>query len=263
MRGLPVPIAALSGVTFLRHAGHLWELTPWLPGSADYEQSPGLEKLRAAMTALAQFHLAVADFPATSPLVSSRATAPAVTHRLTRLRELQSREIDVLMKAIRSDIWPNLASLAREFALQLPRTVSPAIARLAPLADVPLPLQPSIRDIWHDHILFDGDTVTGIIDFGAMQIDTPATDVARLLGSLIGDDDDGWRAGLDAYAAVRPLSDDERRAIPAFDDAGTILALANWVRWIYLDGRQFDNEQQVTDRFRRTLGRLRRQSDEP
>lgn len=59
-----------------------------------------------------------------------------------------------------------------------------AIEQLKPLADVSFRLQPCIRDIWHDHVLFDGDRVTGLIDFGAMQIDTPATDIARLVGSL-------------------------------------------------------------------------------
>jgi hypothetical protein len=39
-------------MTFLSHEGHLWELAPWLPGAADYEKSPRVEKLRAAMSAL-------------------------------------------------------------------------------------------------------------------------------------------------------------------------------------------------------------------
>ena len=125
----------------------------------------------------------------------------------------------------------------------MPRLVPLAIARLAPLADVPLPLQPCIRDVWHDHVLFDGDTVTGLVDFGAMQIDTPATDVARLLGSLVGDDANGWQEGLTAYSAVRPLTEQESLAVVALDTAGTILAVCNWIRWIYVERRQFPDPQ--------------------
>ena len=256
MKILPVPIANRSGKTFERHAGHLWELAPWLPGVADYEKSPRVEKLRAALQALAEFHRAVADFPPTPPLASSRGPAPAITHRLTRLAELQNGGIESLTRAIADMTWPNLAPLARKFAATLPRTVTLAIACLAPLADIPLPLQPCIRDVWHDHVLFDGDTVTGLIDFGAMQIDTPTTDVARLLGSLVGDETAGWREGLAAYSTIRPLTEQESKAVPALDIAGTILALCNWIRWIYVDQRQFDDPPQIIERFARLLGRL-------
>src|SRR5205085_7730253 len=63
-----------------------------------------------------------------------------------------------------------------------------------------LALQPAIRDVHHEHVLFTGDQVTGLIDFGALRIDTPLTDVARLVGSLVGDDAEARRIALDAYA---------------------------------------------------------------
>ena len=89
------------------------------------------------------------------------------------------------------------------------------------------------------------------------DIDTPATDVARLLGSLVGDDASGWQAGLTAYSTVRPLSIQNREAIPALDVAGTILAGCNWIRWIYVDNRQFDDRPLIIERVARLLDRLR------
>jgi len=255
MNILPVPIATTAGATFVRHDGYLWELAPWLPGNADYEKFPRVEKLRAAMTALAQFHLAVANFPTTPPLAPSRDPAPAVTHRLTHLHDLQTGGIDSLTRSIINTAWPDLALLAGQFVVELPRVVPLAIARLAPLADVPLPIQPCIRDVWHDHVLFEGDAVTGLLDFGAMQFDTPATDVARLLGSLVGDDATGWHEGLAAYSAVRPLSNQESLAVFALDTAGTILAGCNWIRWIYVDARQFETPSQIVSRFAQVLKR--------
>jgi len=252
---LPVPIAATDGATFVSHAGHLWELAPWLRGVADYEQSPRREKLRAAMTALAEFHNAVADFRASPPLASSLRTPPAVTMRLTHLYDLQSGGAAALARSITDSHWPELAPLARQFLAALPRAMPLAIEQVAPLTDLQFPLQPCIRDVWHDNVLFDGETVTGLIDFGAMQIDTPATDIARLLGSLVGDDEAGWRDGLAAYSAVRQLSQQETTAVQSLDASGTILAGANWIRWIYIDGRRFKNREQVTKRFRRLVTR--------
>ena len=188
---LPVPIRHDDGESFVQHAGHLWELAPWMPGTADYERSPSVEKLRAAMTALAQFHVAIADFDvAPKRLLAHTVEAPRPRSRaaLTRLRELTHGGINELSRAITDTIWPELAPLARQFVAALPSAVPRAIAQLEPLANVPLPLQPCLRDIWHDHVLFTGDEVTGLIDFGAVDIDTPATDIARLLGSLVGDD---------------------------------------------------------------------------
>jgi Ser/Thr protein kinase RdoA (MazF antagonist) len=253
---VPVQIAATGGDTFVEHAGHLWELAPWLEGVADYEKFPRVEKLRAAMTALGQLHLAAADFP--HPLAPhSAGGSPAVTRRLARLRELQTGGIDALAHSINDATWPELAPLARQFLTTLPRLIPGAITRLMPLADAALPLQPSIRDIWHDHVLFNGDRVTGLLDFGAMQIETPTGDVARLLGSLAGDDANGWREGLAAYSTIRPLSEHETLAVFALDASGTLLAGCNWIRWIYAEGRKFKNRPQVIARFARLLNRIR------
>ena len=107
------------------------------------------------------------------------------------------------------EVWPEFGPMARCFIATLPRILPRAMGRLEPLATVSLNLQPCLRDIWHDHVLFTGDKVTGMIDFGAVDIDTPATDIARLVGSLVGDDAAGWQSGIAAYSDVRPLT--ERR----------------------------------------------------
>lgn len=263
---LPVPIRTNDGTTIVVHAGHLWELTPWLPGKADYEHSPHVERLQAAMTVLARFHIAVADFPL-SPPSASRSTAPALTGRLARLRDLESGGIDRLSRAITETTWPELGPLAREFTAALPHAVPRAIAGLAPLADQQFTLQPCIRDIWHDHVLFTGDRVSGLVDFGAVQVDTPAADIARLAGSFASchpqlrvdegyASNDVWSTALAAYTKVRPLSPQEMAAIPALDAAGTILAGCNWVRWIYIDARQFERPGQVARRLRKIIARL-------
>jgi homoserine kinase type II len=265
---LPVPIKANDGGSFLSVGGHLWELAPWLPGAANYEIAPSEGKMRAAMTALAQFHHATSDF---QPFPENAATLrvaspPALPRRLARLRELNSDRIKILSNAINDTTWPELAVLAHQFITALPHAVPRAIARLEPLTNIALPLQPCLRDIWHDHVLFTGNQVTGLVDFGALDIDTPATDIARLLGSLAPTSPphfaeghrnaSAWQTGLDAYNAIRPLSQNESRAIHAIDAANPILAGCNWITWIYVDRRKFENRQQVLGRFRNIVDRL-------
>jgi Ser/Thr protein kinase RdoA (MazF antagonist) len=259
---LPVPIRTSNGESFVHFSGDLWEFAPWMPGVADYERSPNEEKLRAALSALARFHVAVRDFPcgANSPVAGA---TPAVSRRLTRLRDLVSNGASALSRQISGCIWPELASLAPKFLSMLPRCATLTLAQLEPIATVSLPLQPCLRDIWHDHVLFMNNEVTGIIDFGAVDIDAPATDIARLLGSLVGDDAEGWRHGIAAYSAVRKLTHEEEIAVRALDMSGTVLAGCNWLHWTCSEGRQFENRDQVAERFRRVVDRCKALLGEP
>ncbi|MEX0643158.1 MAG: aminoglycoside phosphotransferase family protein [Pirellulales bacterium] len=255
---LPLPIRATSGESFICDAGHLWELAPWMPGTADYERAPSIDKLCAAMQALAEVHIALADCePSELPdLAATQRVAgpsPAVTRRLVQLHELQRGGADKLSHAVTTANWPELAPLAHRFLAALPAAVPRVIAQLALLADMQFKLQPCLRDIWHDHVLFTGNEVSGLIDFGAVDIDSPTCDIARLLGSLVNDDISGWQTGLAAYSSIRPLSQDDIRAVIAIDSSGTVLAGCNWLRWVYVEGRRFDDHAQVIDRVRRIV----------
>ena len=127
---------------------------------------------------------------------------------------------------------------------------------LATAAEQLLPLQPAIRDIHHDHVLFTGDEVTGIIDFGAMRIDTPLTDIARLVGSLVADDGEARNFALDAYSQIRPLSGSDRRLIDLLDASNVVLGALNWLRWLYIERRQFENMPAVMRRMDAIIARL-------
>lgn len=264
---LPMPIATTDGRTFVQHDGHLWELAPWLPGAANYDESPNPVKLAGAMTALANFHVATADYESrfgsmtespANAIFSQDRPCPAIAHRLERLRKLQKSGIGSLERAISAADWPELARSAKAFVELLPSAVPLVVGLLAPLAELPSALQPCIRDVWHDHVLFVGDEVAGLIDFGALAIDAPVVDVTRLLGSLAKDDATDWQRGLEAYTTVRPLAAAERRAVAALDASGTVLAGCNWIRWVFVEDRQFDNRPQVEQRFEMLLDRLER-----
>jgi hypothetical protein len=103
--------------------------------------------------------------------------------------------------------------------------------------------------VWHDHVLFTGDEVTGIVDYAAMRFDVPHADLARLLGSLVEDDDAGWAAGLEGYGRVLPVPDVP--LIWLLDRTGTLAASRLWERRA-AEGRV------VSDGARQRLQRLRR-----
>lgn len=124
----------------------------------------------------------------------------------------------------------------------------PADEELRDYASRSFVLQPCLVDIGHDHVLFQEDQVSGIVDYATMRLDLPHADLARLLGSLVEDDEAGWDVGLEAYARLRPVPD--VRLIRLLDRTGTQIALTRWERW-QAEGRV------VSPRARARLERLR------
>ena len=246
---VPHVLPAGSG-TFTLAADRLWELTAWLPGEADFHQQPRPARLRAAVAALAELHRTWAR------IHPSQGPCPALARR--------QRAAEAWLGLVATGWRPCFPNQDRdpvqswaERAWSLAATWVPRVpALLAPWVDRPLPLHPCLCDIWHDHLLFDGDAVLGIVDYGSMKIDHAAVDLARLLGSLVPDDDAGWDTALAAYAALRPFTADERALARIMDRTGTIVAIVNWLRWLYHDGRHFDDRQLVAGRLAGLVQRI-------
>jgi Ser/Thr protein kinase RdoA (MazF antagonist) len=224
-----------------------------MPGRADYWQRPNRRRLAAALQALARFHRAAATLARHD---SAQVVSPGILDRQRRWRDMTAGGADRLEAAVRAD---RLSALARSgqhllnlFA-QLAPLVRPAMERAT---QIRIGLQPCVRDIWHDHVLLTGDEVTGLIDFGALRDESVAGDVARLLGSMVADDAEGWRGGLEAYESIRRLSDEERFLVLAFDVGNVALSGLQWLEWIYVEGRRFENPAQVSRRLDQILARM-------
>lgn len=252
---VPVPLAATNGETFVEEDGHLWELAPWLPGEANYIRLPSEKKLIAALSTLARLHLALASYPNGNALP---AVSPGILERQARLAQLLQGGLTEFSAAVRPEIWPELEQYAQSILQLFPLAAPRVAAALADAASLAVPLQPCLRDIWHEHVLFDGDRVSGIIDFGALRIESVAADVARLLGSMAGDDAGQWQIGQTAYEALRPLCPEEKTLVRAFDRSGTLLSGCNWLEWIYVDRIEFPDRPAVIKRVNAIAGRLQR-----
>ena len=83
-----------------------------------------------------------------------------------------------------------------------------------------------------------------------------ATDIARLLGSLARDQREDWETGLAAYQELRPLEAHERRLVHTFDESTVLLSGMNWLRWICLEQRRFEQPAEVIARLDEIVTRL-------
>ena len=258
---VPVPLSAQGGESFVQHAGHLWELAPWMPGRADYREHPSPERLAAAMTALARFHVATASI-ASEDLTNrqrerpDRIAPPAIVERLELVERLLSGQCDRLESAVHRGLGADLDSRAMRIISAARHRLLLLRGPLAAAARIAVPLQPAIRDVHHDHILFTGEQVTGLVDFGAMRIDTPLADIARLLGSLAGDDAASRRLALDWYSQIRSLSNSDRGLVHLLDQANAVLSGFNWLQWLYLDRRDMGPLEPILRRLDEILARL-------
>jgi homoserine kinase type II len=127
---------------------------------------------------------------------------------------------------------------------------------LAPWSERNLRLHPCLCDIWHDHVLFNGERVSGLIDYGGVKVDHVAVDLARLLGSMVGDNAQQRSAGLNAYLRCRPLLPEEQVLVDVLDETGTVIALANWLKWLYRDEKKFEDRTAVAQRLSTLVERV-------
>lgn len=240
---IPMPLKHRDGRTFHVAHGALWELAAWLQGEPNYRQSPTPEKRRSAMLTLARFHHVAESHPLPAGTTST-GRSPGLLERQRILHDFRQD----LAHWLRREVSSTFASPERDVALQvlndLRRLLPQAVGALQAVVDLPFSVQWCLRDIHQGNLLFTGDAVTGLVDFGAATVDSVAGDVARLTASLAGSDREVWQECLAYYAASRAVTPAEMRAIEVFDQAGTIAAAANWLRWIYLD-RQVSPQSEV------------------
>jgi Ser/Thr protein kinase RdoA (MazF antagonist) len=260
---ISIPIRSRAGGTLVTVDGSLWQVEPWLPGLP--ESTFGEGRLASTMRALAQWHLAAARFdpaPEHAAWFSRHAAraSPAVIERRERLQALNATTIRQWAIAAEVGAPPELRDCLRRMADLVLRDAARIQWELESAMRCSVPVQPVLRDVWRDHILFTGDEVTGIVDPSACRSESVAADLARLLGSMLGDDAARWNLALAAYEQLRPLSPDERALIPILDRSGVLLSAATWLEWLGPARRVSPDDARVLPRVRELTARLERES---
>ncbi len=253
---IPNPIPDQKGATLQAWAGGLWEVAPWLEGKAHLVNPPDQKHLVAAATALARFHTRLAD-------LSESGRSPGLKRRLETVFALLGGGFDLLEAAVQQASTRSSADLDILAARWLhgARALAPLLVDpLRRAADRVTPLAPCLRDARPEHFLFleapSGPRVSGLVDFGAMDVDSVAGDLARLFSEGRAPADPARSAAIDAYRAIRPLKPDQVDLIASFEQSAALLGGERWIRWHYLEGRQFDDPGAAADGLRRALERL-------
>ncbi|MFP6763753.1 MAG: phosphotransferase [Planctomycetaceae bacterium] len=238
LKVVPVPIRAVSGRTFVEKNQTLWQLEPWMPGEATYHLHPSAEKLTSAMSTLARVHqLAEASCRSPGRVSTSLCTPRTIGERIQILIDTRS-DFDQIHRAMLDDRDSRFRAVAQRIATHFEQSSRRVEAALRTASRLRVPVFPCLRDIRHDHLLFSEETLTGLVDFGALRVDTVAADLSRIAGSLFQshwrDDPTHWNAALASYESVRPITDSERQLIPILDESGVLLSGTHWLRTRYV-----------------------------
>lgn len=221
-------------------AGAEWEVAIWVDGVADFNQNPSLERLDDAVRTLARFHQVTTEAPCAG-------LSDALRFRLSKLEEapqLLSRLADVL-----ANEEGELAHVARQLIPRLEYCVEPLRQKVKAYVDQAWPMVCAIRDIHHDHLFFQDQQLSGIVDFGAMKIEARSFDLARMIGSLKWKGGHPWEESLAIYSELNSLERDEVDLVYAMHECNVSLGIVNWLSWIFLERRQFEDWNAVKIRI--------------
>jgi Ser/Thr protein kinase RdoA (MazF antagonist) len=272
---VPVPLPLLTSVDCAQTkgrfavdaAGQYWQCLPFRPGRAIAIPTPS--NALTAVTCLARLHQAAAGFR----MAMSQPRQTGWQRRISQLTQLAHeglagppagvvRHSDTLSDAsarllrVRSEAAAFLATIdCQQLASRLDGRWCAGV------------VQPVLRDCWWAHLLFettaDDSRVTGIIDLDAAGIDTPAVDVARLLGSWQLEAADPspplaarWPQAVQRYVEICRPAGDFPADIQVLHDTAVICGLDRWCRWLFSEGREFPDLQRVAARLEGLLRAL-------
>jgi homoserine kinase type II len=206
-RGCPVPrtIHDRSGAAFRHVDGKAVALIEFLPGVSVDRPTPA--QARAVGAALAQTHLAAADF------IAARANTLDITHSARALAACGGDALAAIDPAL-----PEAARVAGQLAGDWPRDLPETVCH---------------TDLFPDNVLMLGDRVTGMIDFyfactEAMAYDLAVTHAAWTF-DLAGERHapEIGTALVEGYESVRTLSTGERAALPVLAQGACLRFVAS------------------------------------
>ncbi len=238
---VPQPIRTRRSITRITRGGRVWQLEPLLPGesipTSDWDES----LVRCALGALARLHACLAVFR------TQTAPSPAVSARLAEIHWLMSGGFSTLQDAVTGASDPNSVAALRWIAWAR-RLIGKIDADLRKVATESVSIQPVLRDARPEHFLFTSGRLTGLVDYGAMDLDTPWVDLARLFLEI--PDGPRRRMALDAYEQQWNSAMDGQRLLLPLTTAADLLVGAHWIRWHFVERRHFEDEHTIVNGIR-------------
>ena len=219
-----VPIVASDGATLLEVGGTTWVLSPALPGATPPDESIFLQR-RGALLALVHADLAAWDHPA------------------PRERAVRVDDFDAAVRDHGLGSFEALLARVQAVDSRSANALAVVRARIDEQLEAyhydELPAVPLWGACTAEHVLFDGNDVTGLLNFDNARVDARIVDVAT---SILADTRRvGWRiirwvAGYAAHATPS-LTEREADLVPVVMAALTLGRVARALAETYAAGR--------------------------
>lgn len=259
---IAVPRQIGRSSSLCKHQGTFWQCEPWLKGIADLQENHSEERISATMAALGEWHMAAQVF---KPKQSEKrwfyqqdsGEVPAITERIEILKAWNPQRINDALAMLNRSSAP-WAPWSRNYLDRYTQVSEQILSQLSLARSIRVPLQPCLRDVWHEHILLTGNEVTGLIDPSACRTENIAIDLARLLGSLFGDNKADWDNALQHYQIYRPLSHEELFLIEILDQSSVSLSGLSWINRFLSGSSIWEKDPRIPKRLESLLARLTR-----
>jgi homoserine kinase type II len=237
----PQPVKNRDGQVLGRLAGRPAAIVTFLDGMWIRRPSPA--HCGAVGAALAQLHLAGADFPL------RRANALSASGWRPLYEAAYAKDADRVQPGLTQALGAELARLESAWPRDLPQGVIHA-------------------DLFPDNVFFLHDRLSGLIDFYFACTDTLAYDLAICLNAWCFETDHSYnvtkgRALLQAYADKRPLSGEEQRQLPLLCRGAALrFLLTRLVDWLEVPAGALVRPKDPLEyfrklRFHQTIGTAR------
>lgn len=218
--------------------GRLWQLEPWARGDNDFLDAPSQQKVDSAVDALAALHQIWSNPKYLDSLQITRQTQPVGLakrwHFAQQCYPLDGESWQTMSQNAQQygPHWNSLFQQIRSVALN---SLSSLTQELQAISSQTVPAAIVLGDPWSDHLFFQDQQLTGIIDYDTMRVDSVAADISRLFCSLLGQDLQAQQVALDRYLKQRTLSDIERQIWRLTNRSSQILGPILWMRWLFLE----------------------------
>ena len=234
--------------TFAHVDGRYWELAAWMPGASNSGFDLSESKLLSMFGLLAQFHLHSVQIPAAIPMQSGASST--VQERIELIEYFNAIPLEQLSKAILQTKWKDFINRAVELFDAYQKHSQQLLHELNSVKHLRFHLQPCLRDARGEHFLFESGEPSGLIDYGAMRMESVAVDLARLSSSTIRSSEVAQHEKVVAhYEQHRSLTSDEKSLIQVLMNSSRYLTGMNWIRWVALEKKQFASPDGVLARL--------------
>jgi Ser/Thr protein kinase RdoA (MazF antagonist) len=245
------------GETLLEAEGVYWEIAEWKSGHPVERLGQSSQtQLLNCVEAIARLHEQSRSYEALVQIAPGlKQRYEGLLHAIEPIEHKRNKFLDSISS---HDQYESTKTL-KEIYLRAMRVIPQVIEPLHRLSETPTVCFWVLRDVWREHLLYRGDQVVGILDFGAARIDWPGLDLARSIGTLLLDSDPRWSIAHSAYLQRRPDCQITLPDLKNVHRASVALSALQWLDW-FAEG-QFDWTNQSSRYWNRVLELQRQLAD--